>query len=63
MESDVSKRTMTVFGAPVAAFAEGAGEFPNPRRASASKKPGSLVVRIGAVSVGDGWPLTGFICK
>jgi integrase len=46
-------------GAPLAAFAAGVAPGPNPSNASASKKPGSFVLRTGAVSVGEGWPLTG----
>jgi len=61
MESEVSNNAMTIFGAPVAELSA-AGRFaPKPSNAWASKNPGSLVLRTGAVSVGDGWPLTGFL--
>ena len=50
------------FGAPLPALPDGPPPvLPNPSRASASKNPGSFVLRTGAVSAGEGWPLTGFL--
>ena len=44
-----------------AAFPTEPAPLPKPSSASASKNPGSFVLRTGAVSVGEGWPLTGFL--